>query len=855
MLWKKFAEEDVVGSLAELGSSPQGLSEAEAKERLQSVGRNRIEEQRSFWKETLKRRAKSSFLYLLLSATALSFFLGDILEASLILVFVIINVSLETYQEYHSERTVRLLRRYLVTHATVRRGGRTVTVESDEVVPGDVVLVSVGDRLPADMRFLTARGLEADESVMTGESEAVPKGTDTLRLPPTEMHEATNVGFAGTIVTGGHGEGVVFATGKDTALGDIATLTNETRHETIFERDLSRFSRFILRLVILTLGLIFLANVLIKGDGTNLIELLIFSLALAVTVVPEALPVILTVALSRGSLRLAQKKVVVKRLSAIEDLGSIEVLCTDKTGTLTENMLTVRDVYGKDKNKAIGLALSAALQEPTSRENLHDAFDLSLWQAALSGDRSRIARMKRLENIPFDPERRRNSVFLQGEHDETELVVRGSLEEVLSLCGDLVAMERKALRTWAAEQGLSGRRVLAVASRTLRKGESFDSAAERELSFQGLIAFEDVLKSTARETIAKARDLNVAVKIITGDSPEVAGAVAHAVGLVAHPTEVITGKELEALGFEERRLAVMKNAVFARISPHQKYDIIKLLKEQCEVGFLGEGINDAPALKLSNVALVVQGASDIAREAADVVLLQKNLEAVVDGIKEGRIIFANILKYLRVTLTSNFGNFYSVAIASLFLPFVPLLPVQILLLNLLSDFPMIAIATDEVDRDELEKPKNYQMHSIVLMTTLLGVVSSVFDFILFGKFIRVSPEALQTAWFILSVITEVILIFSLRTKFVFYRARHASFSLGLLSFLVLSIVIALPFTFFGREVLHFIEPSLGFFSTILLLAAGYFLATEVVKRFYYRHFSPETILRIPAKKLLMRRTV
>ncbi|MEK9151067.1 MAG: HAD-IC family P-type ATPase [Patescibacteria group bacterium] len=836
MMWKKFSSEDIAQTLVELESTEAGLSEHSAAERLSAAGPGSLETGTFTLIGMIKRRARSSFLYLLLAAAGLSYFLGDHLEALLIILFIAINVGLETYQEYHSEKAVRLLKRYLVMHVRVRRGGETMTVESGHVVPGDIVLVEAGDRLPADMRFIAANGLMADESLITGESAATHKTAATLAVSPAEMYEADNIGFAGTVVTAGRGEAVVFATGRETALGDIVSLTVENRHKTDFEKGIAEFSSFIVKLVLLTLALVFLANVLIKGDSINMAELLIFSLALAVSVVPEALPVIVTVALSRGALRLAGKKVIVKRLSAIEDLGSIEILCTDKTGTLTENLLSISRVQAKDEAGCLRLALAASLEEPEHRRKLHDAFDLALWQKLSPTERATVKQMRRLDTIPFDPERRRNSVLLEMADGQREIVVRGAPEEIIRLSHNVDTYTAKHLLQWMGEVGRSGERVLAVARRPFPEKRRFTLYAEQHLEFVGLISFSDRLKKTARDTIRKAEALNVQVKILTGDSKEVAGAVGYTVGLLKHPEDVLTGKELAAMTYEERRRTVFSSAVFARISPREKYEIIKMLQEERVVGFLGEGINDAPALKIADAGLVVQGAADIAQEAADVVLLEKSLETVIDGIKEGRTIFANILKYLKITLTSNFGNFYSVALASLFLPFVPLLPIQILLLNLLSDFPMIAIATDTVDAEEMEKPKNYQVHTIVLAAILFGGVSSFFDFMLFGMFAKVSPEALQTAWFVLSVITEVVLIFSLRTRFAFFRARRPSFMLMFLSLAVLVAAVLIPFIPFGADVFHFIRPDMSFVMIIAILSVGYFVATEAVKHFYYHHF-------------------
>lgn len=832
-MWKHFAAEDGTNVLAELETTRSGLTSDEAKRRVREQEGNQIMWRPSALWKTLQTRLSSSFLYLLLAAAALSFFLGDILEGGLIILFIVINLGLETYQEYHSARALRLLKKYLVVHTRVLRDGDKRQIESHQVVPGDIVLLEAGDRLPADVRFLHVNGLQIDESVMTGESLPVDKIAGLLRTPAVEMFEARNIGFAGTVATSGWGEGVVFATGKETAFGDIAALTEATEKETTFERGIRQFSRFILKLVLFTLAIIYVANLFIRGDGSG-IELLIFSLALAVSVVPEALPVILTVALSRGSLRLAEKKVVVKRLSAIEDLGSIEVLCCDKTGTLTENLLTVTRVQADDARECVKLAFASCLSDPQDRGKLHDAFDLALWQALTPAEHDDMKRGKRLDAIPFDPERRRNSVLYETRAGR-EVIVRGAPEEILLRCNDIESYTRRQLMEWVAAAGHRGERVLALARKPLAADQKLTLYEEEHLGFVGLIAFADALKPTARETIAQAKELNVAVKIITGDSKEVAGTIGYAVGLIKQPEDVITGKMLDALGETLRRKSILEGAVFARVSPRQKFEIIKTLQEQYEVGFLGEGINDAPALKLANVAIVVKSASDIAREAADVVLLEQSLGTVVDGIREGRMIFANILKYLRVTLTSNFGNFYSVALASLFLPFVPLLPIQILLLNLLSDFPMIALATDTVDAGELERPKNYQVHSVVLMATLLGVVSSVFDFILFGALFRVSPETMQTAWFLLSLLTEIILIFSLRTKLAFFKAKRPSWTLGILALSILLAALAIPFIPVANYVFHFVVPTPALLLFVGVLAVGYFFATEAVKSFYYRH--------------------
>ncbi|OIP58724.1 MAG: hypothetical protein AUK19_03160, partial [Candidatus Moranbacteria bacterium CG2_30_45_14] len=721
MEWKKIASEDVAQVFSELESRESGLLTEVALGRLHTLGENRMNEKSISLFEMFKRRLHSSFLYFLLGAAGLSYFLGDRIESGLIFLFILINIGLEMYQEYHGERATQLLKKYLVVHTRVRRGGVVMSIESEYIVPGDIVLVEAGDRLPADMRFAVCRGLNLDESVMTGESIATHKIATRLSVSPTEMFEAENIGFAGTVVTAGRGEGVVFATGEKTALGDIASLVTETKHETGFEKSIADFSRFIMKFVFITLVLIFLANIFIKGEGVNITELLIFSLVLAVSVIPEALPAIVTVALSRGGLRLAQKKVIIKRLSAIEDLGSIEILCTDKTGTLTENILSVSQIQSSDKRRCLFLSVIASLTTPLHEKDLHDAFDKALWKELSPFERSSVKNVRRIDIIPFDPERRRNSVLVENSRGEREIVVRGAPEEILRLSKNVDSFVIQKSLAWMKERGTLGERVLAVAKRAFSTKQEYTLYEEQQLEFVGLISFLDPLKETTKDTLKKAKSLNIQVKILTGDSKEVAGAVGYAVGLLRRPEDVITGSDLATMKYVEKRQVILSNAVFARISPREKYEIIKILQEKHEVGFLGEGVNDAPALQMADVGLVVAEASDVARGASDVVLLEKSLETVIDGIKEGRIIFANILKYLKITLTSNFGNFYSVALASLFLPFVPLLPVQILLLDLLSDFPMVAIATDTVDARDLKQPKNYRVHSVILMATLFGV--------------------------------------------------------------------------------------------------------------------------------------
>jgi len=585
MEWEKISSKDIAQIFIELQSSEKGLSSALVEEKLSTIGRNKIEEKPFSLFEMFKRRSHSSFLYLLFGAASLSYFLGDHIEAGLIALFILINIGFEMYQEYHGEKAAQLLKKYLVTHSRVRRAGKVVLIESEQIVPGDIVLVEAGDRLSADIRFTVCYGLDIDESIITGESVATHKKIHRLLTPPTAMFEAENIGFAGTVVTAGRGEGIVFATGEQTTLGDISSLVAETKHETGFEKNIASFSRFIVKFVAITLVLVFFANIFIKGANVNIAELLIFSLVLAVSVIPEALPAIVTVALSRGALRLAKKKVIIKRLSAIEDLGSIEILCTDKTGTLTQNILSVSHIQSVDENRCLLFASIASLEVPLQEKSFHDAFDIALWKKLSLQEREKVQSVRRIDTIPFDPERRRNSVLIEQPTGEKEIVVRGAPEEIIRLSKNIDSFTTHKYLQWMEERGRAGERVLAVARRNFSLGRKYTLYEEQQLECIGLISFFDPLKETTKETIKKAKALRVQVKILTGDSKEVAGAVGYAVGLINRPEEVITGKEFVQMKYVEKRQTVLSHAVFARISPREKYEIIKIYKRNTKLVF------------------------------------------------------------------------------------------------------------------------------------------------------------------------------------------------------------------------------------------------------------------------------
>lgn len=811
-----------------------GITAREAAQRLAQYGRNALAKPSATWWRILVRQYRSPFVYLLVGAAALALLLGEVIDATMIAAFIAINSFLGFYQEYRSERTAELLRQYTVHRARVLRDGKPVQIDSAELVPGDTVLIKAGDIIPADVRFVSATSITVNESILTGETIPVEKHAEALPEATGEYHRAGNIGFSGTTLVGGEGVGVVVGIGEQSAIGSIARLTRTTERASLFESELARLSSFILKLVVLTLIFIFASNLLIAPDGSGrMIELVIFSIALAVSVIPEALPLVTTFSLSRGAMRLAREQVVVKRLSAIEDLGSIEVLCTDKTGTLTENKLRAKGFFGANDNETLLYANLAGGREDRMARDPNNAFDLAVRAALPPALRDLVHASAVRSEVPFDPDRRINSTLVD-RAGTRELIIRGAPESILARTPPLARTEHDALFAWVAQEGTAGRRVIALARKPHTKPSHAVADESKGFSFIGCISFEDTIKATTKQAIERAKELGVSVKILTGDSPEVAGAVAHEIGLVSDPRAVISGDTFAAYSLADRRAAVLRSAVFARVSPEQKYEIISLIEEKRRVGFLGEGINDAPALKVAHVAIAVDGAADIAREASDIILTQRSLLAIIGGIEEGRRVFANTVKYIKATLASNFGNFYAVAIASLFITFLPMLPIQILLVNLLSDFPMIAIAADTVDRRELRHPNSYRIKEIALLATFLGLVSTTFDFLVFGMFYQSGAPVLQTNWFIASILTELAFLFSIRSHLPFYRATPPSLTILALSGAAALATIALPFTTLGREIFHFTTPSLQHLVIILTIVGVYFVVTESVKLVYYR---------------------
>ena len=828
----------------EFQSCESGLSLSEAKNRLIEYGRNEVVYHRKIGLEIIWRQIKNPMIYLLFFAALIAVGLKEYIDAAIIFIILVINTTLGFFQEYKAEKILEKLKSYIVAKARVRRQGRVQMINRQDIVPGDLVLIEPGDIIPADLRLAKTHNLTINESILTGESYPVQKTAEMIK-EIKEIYEAKNLTFTGSQVVSGRAEGVVLATGKNTIMGEIISLTAATKHRSLFEENIFKLSKLILRLVFLTLTIIFVINLFIKRGAINFEELLLFTIALAISVIPEALPLITTLTLSKGALIMAKKQVVVKRLSAIEDLGSIDVICADKTGTITQNILAVKNIFSSDHEKCLlmGLLTSDYLGGHL-KSAVINPFDQAIWQTAPPKIQEEINHYQKVWDYPFDPNRRRNLAVVKGE-GQCLLISRGAPEEIIGLSNkilkdgrilDFSDKEKEEEIKKFRGVGKLGQRTLAVAYQNIEENVDYKSLEDKNLIYLGFVAFADPLKPTAKTAVQQARKLGIEIKILTGDAPEVAETITREIGLPDTRKRVFIGAELEKMSRDNFLKAVDQGIVFARVSPLQKYKIIEALEEKYSVAFLGEGINDAPALKLTQVAMVVDGAADVSKEAADIILLKKDLKAIVDGIAEGRKIFVNVIKYVKYTLISNFGNFYAMAVISLFIPFLPMLAVQILLLNLLSDLPLATVAVDRVNIKETSKPQKYNFHEIAFICVFLGLISSFFDFLFFGIFYQFGPEIMRTLWFIASVLTELVIIYSIRTKFFFLKGGMPSLTMVGVGLIAAILAITLPFSKLG-PIFHFVAPPFSAILVIIFLTLIYFSVTEIAKLLYFRNKS------------------
>lgn len=866
------------GTLSNLQTSLSGLTEHDVKERLANFGRNDVVHDKApsaFLQLLLA--FKNPFIFVLLALAGVSFFTDYLIplrhgeETSLsglfiIVVMVLLSGLLSFWQEYRSNRAAQALKSMISTTATVlRRSHRDISTEQlevpiKEVVPGDIILLSAGDMVPADVRLIESRDLFISQAVLTGESIPVEK-SDTVNMHGTVAADkpvsanpldAENICFMGTNIVSGNAKAVVVATGSDTYFGSLAKSIVGTRSQTAFDRGVNSVSHLLIRFMLILVPVVLLINGFTKGDWG---DAALFALAVAVGLTPEMLPMIVSANLAKGAMAMARRKVVVKRLSAIQNFGSMDVLCTDKTGTLTQDKIILEhytDINGNNDNEVLQLAwLNSSYQ--SGMKNLMDKAIVRFAQEPENSAVINDGGYRKIDELPFDFVRRRLSVVLRDDKQRHVLICKGAVEEMLSISScvyeqgkhlTLNAARREQLLALAESYNKEGFRVLAIGKKYIPEGEQkaqYAVADETELTLYGFLTFLDPPKDSAAQAIAALSENGVAVKVLTGDNAIVTRKICHEVGIEAG--QPLLGNEIEALSDEALKPLLERHTVFAKLTPLQKSRIIRLLQENGHtVGFLGDGINDAPALRDADVGISVDTATDIAKESADIILLEKSLMVLEEGVIKGRETFGNIIKYLNMTASSNFGNVFSVLFASAFLPFLPMLAIQLLIQNLLYDFSQLSLPWDKMDEEFLRKPRKWDVSNISRFMLFIGPISSIFDISTFALmwfvFHANAPEVqnlFHSGWFVEGLLSQTLVVHMLRTRKIPFVQSTAALPVLLMTVLIMAIGIYIPFSpisgWIGLTPLPW-----QYFPWLVLTLGCYCVVTQTVKRWYIRRF-------------------
>jgi Mg2+-importing ATPase len=820
--------------LQKLESKKEGLTSDEAQKRFVLYGSNLLKpKKRSDILTQLISQFKSPIILILFFATALSFFLHDRADAFIILSIVIVSGLLGFWQEHSASNAVDKLLSIVQIKASVMRDGIAKEIPVEQIVPGDIVVLNAGDIIPGDGLVQEFKDLFVDEAMLTGETFPVEKIAAELAAE-TLLGQRTNALWMGTHVVSGSATELIIHTGKETEFGKVSERLKLRPQETEFEHGIRRFGYFLMEVTLVLVIGIFAINVYLARP---ILDSFLFSLALAVGLTPQLLPAIISINLSHGAKRMAEKKVIVKRLSSIENFGSMNVICSDKTGTLTEGIVQLQsalDADGEVSEKVLFQAYINAFWETgftnpideAIRDNKH--FDLSDYH--------------KQDEIPYDFIRKRLSILVS--HDDTHLMVtKGALQNVLDVCssvetkdGNIVDIATSMDRIQKHFEGFSskGLRTLGVAYKNIGSDSHISKGHESGMTFSGFLIFADPPKPNVLKTINRLKNLGVALKIITGDNHLVAANISKQMGL--ENTKILTGKDLSHLSDSALLMKVGGVDVFAEIEPNQKERIIHALKKAGNVvGYMGDGINDASALHVADVGISVESAVDVAKDAADIILLEKGLDVLVQGVCEGRITFANTLKYVFMATSANFGNMFSMAGISLFLPFLPLLPKQILLTNLLTDFPEMTISTDNVDSEMIDYPRRWDIKAIRKFMITFGIVSSVFDFLTFGLLLLVlkaTQVQFRTGWFMESVISASIIVLVIRSRKPFFRSQPGKYLL-IATLSIFAVTLILPFTPLAT-IFGFSPLPITFLLLIGLTILCYIFTAEIVKKVFYK---------------------
>ncbi len=820
-----------------LEATSAGLTTGEAKLRLRRYGPNSLlQESRFAGLISFLRFFANPLVIILVVASSISLMLGDRAGGLIIIAMVLLSVLLNFFMEFQARHAVEEIRKQVATTAAVIRDGQEQELPIAQLVPGDIVRLNAGDLVPADARLMDLKDLHVRESALTGESLPVEKTVQDLPAGNHTIADAVNSVFLGTAVQTGMGTAVIVGTGKNTALGGIALHLAERPPETEFGRGIHHFGLMITRVIMLLVLFVLLVNLYFHRP---VMESFLFAVALAVGMTPEMMPMIITVTLAQGARRMTRKKVLVKQLSAIEDFGSVTILCSDKTGTLTEGEIVLDrhvDVLGKEDDNVLRLIYLNSYFEAGIKSPLDDAI--------LKHEHPKIVEYIKVDEIPFDFDRKRLSVVV-GHGDEHLLITKGEAEGIFGICRN-VSIEgepqpldegrRSAAEATFKKLSADGYRTLGVAVLNVDKRKAYTPADERDMTLVGFAAFLDPPKGGIHSVLEALKENGVAVVIMTGDNQYVTQKVARDVGLPAD--RILTGIEVDKLDDAALAYQAENGAIFARVSPEQKNRVILALKSRGHVvGYMGDGINDAPSLHTADVGISVMNGVDVAKDAAKIILLEKDLAVLNDGVIEGRRCFANIMKYIIMGTSSNFGNMFSMAAASLFLPFLPMLPTQILLNNFLYDISQTSIPTDNVDSALLHRPKRWQISFIRQFMMIIGPISSVYDFLTFGALLWLFQAAtnaplFHTGWFVESLATQTLVVFVIRTAGNPLKSRPSR-PLLISVLAVVGVGIGFPYTPLGN-LLGFVPLPLPLLGFIALLAVTYLILVQAVKSWFYR---------------------
>ena len=841
------ADTDTV--LKGLGSQLSGLSKREAHSRLKQFGTNEIaREKRQSALMRLLSNIKNPLVLLLVTLGVLSFLTGDQRATVVIFVMVVLGVVLRFFQEMRADRAAEKLQAMVSNTATLVRGGKEEEISLKKVVPGDIIRLAAGDMVPADVRVLSAKDLFLNQAALTGEALPVEKKAAPASTNVQNPLDLPNICFLGSNVESGSATAVALHTGNRTYFGSLAASIVGQRQLTSFDQGVNKFTWLMISFIAVMVPAVFLINGLSKHDW---LDAFLFAMAVAVGLTPEMLPMIVTVNLSKGALAMARKKVIVKRLNAIQNFGAMDVLCTDKTGTLTQGKIVLEkhlDAHGDPSERVLHYGYLNSYHH-TGLKNLLDEAILN--HEELEERLKANEKYRKIDEIPFDFVRRRMSVVVEDETGLNTLICKGAVDEILSLCTRVevkaevieVLPEHDAKRRQLSDD-LNGQgfRVIALAYKTIPNAPDepvYSVKDEADLILLGFLAFLDPPKDTATEALKRLHGLNVDVKVLTGDNEIITAHICKEVGMPV--ANLLLGSQIEAMSETELAEAAGAASVFARLVPAHKERIIRALQSKGRVlGFLGDGINDAPALKAADVGISVDSAVDIAKESSDIILLKNSLLVLEQGVLEGRRVFGNIVKYIKMAASSNFGNMFSVVGASAFLPFLPMLPIQVLINNLLYDFSQTTIPTDEVDEDWLTKPRQWSIDKIRRFILFIGPISSIFDYLTFFLLLYLfncwdNPALFHTGWFVESLFTQTLIIHVIRTNKIPFIQSRASWPLTFTSVIIVAVGAWLTMSPLANT-LGFVQLPPRYWLFLALMLLGYAILTQVVKTWFIRRF-------------------